>query len=416
MESALFQIYMKSMSLNPVESKKRHIFLDALRGFALLGVCMANYPEFSLYTFQPESVVENMPSASLDKIVRFLMLIFIDGKFYTLFSLLFGIGFSIIISNAAERGRDGFKNFYRRMVILAFIGCTHLMLLWSGDILLLYAILGMILPLFQNVSNRNILITAISLLILPVIVDGICEATGTFLAQYPYRKWWETAHFFGISEDNFGTWLRDSSSYQGINHFLLQGAWERMYEFVDGNRYFKVLGLFLIGFVLGRKNIYAHLDKHFHFFRKVAVWGAIIGLPFSMLYAIDGMEEHPSGTTIHSLLYLISVYPLGFCYASLLALICTQHPDAIIWKWFAFPGRMALTNYISQSLIGIFLFYGIGLGLGAYFGLGSTELIAIGVFSFQILFSKFWLSFFRFGPLEWIWRMLTYAKFLPIVK
>lgn len=403
-------------NISPVASSQRHIFLDALRGFALLGVCLANYPEFSLYTFQPESVVEAMPTASTDRVVKFLQYLLIDGKFYTLFSLLFGIGFSIIISHAAERGANGFRIFYRRMVILALIGCTHLMLIWSGVILLLYAVLGMLLPLIRNMSDRKILTVAIILLLMPVAVDGVAELTGLFLAEYPYGRWWHYAGVYGITEENFGTWLRDASSYREVHQFLVQGAWERMYEFIDGNRYFKVMGLFMIGFVMGRRKIYADLHTHKRLLIKVALWGCMLGLPLSAVYAFSGVTSHPWGNTAHTVLYTVSVYPLGFAYAALLGLFCIRHKNWIVWRWFAAPGRMALTNYISQSAIGMMLFYGIGLGLGAGIGLGVTELIAMGVFIFQILFSMAWMSVFRFGPLEWIWRMLTYGKWLNIVK
>lgn len=402
--------------ISPVAGTKRHIFLDALRGFALLGVCLANYPEFSLYTFQTDAVLASMPTAAADQIVKFLQYLFIDGKFYTLFSLLFGIGFSIIISHAAERGADGFRIFYRRMFILALIGCTHLMLLWSGDILLLYAVLGMLLPLFRNMSDRKILTVAVILLLLPILIDGVCEAAGIFLAQFPYNKWWEYADMYGITEANFGTWLRDAQGYGAVHQFLMQGAWERLYEFIDGNRYFKVMGLFLIGFVVGRHKIYADLAAHRHLLNEIMRWGLCIGLPLSVIYAVSGVNGHYWGNTLHTVLYTLSVYPLGFAYAAILGLICIRHSDWKVWKWFAYPGRMALTNYISQSLIGIWLFYGIGLGLGASLGLGETELVALGVFLFQIFFSKLWLQFFRFGPLEWIWRMLTYGKWLPLFK
>lgn len=322
-------------NITPTSTSQRHIFLDALRGFALLGVCLANYPEFSLYTFQQDSVIDAMPTAGVDKIVRFLQYLFIDGKFYTLFSVLFGIGFSIIISHAAEKEANGFRIFYRRMVILALIGCTHLMAIWSGDILLLYAVLGMLLPLFRYMSDRNILITASILLLLPVMIDGIAETAGLFFAKYPYEQWWHYAGIYGITEDNFGTWLRDADSYREVHQFLIQGAWERMYEFIDGNRYFKVMGLFLIGFVVGRHKIYADLKTHKALLNKVVLWGSIIGLPISVLYAISGVNSHPMGLTVHTVLYAVSVYPLGFAYAALLGLFCFRYEKWIVWRWFA---------------------------------------------------------------------------------
>ena len=157
----------------PVKTSERHVILDALRGFALLGICLANFPEFSLYTFQKPRITEAMPTAEIDQVVRFLQYLFVDGKFYTIFSLLFGIGFSIIISNAAKKGTDGFRIFYRRMIVLATIGFLHLMFIWSGDILLLYALLGMLLPLFRHVSDRVLLGTSAVLLLLPIPIDWL---------------------------------------------------------------------------------------------------------------------------------------------------------------------------------------------------------------------------------------------------
>lgn len=417
MRDAVYHNYLNFSMLNhnnlsPVSGKKRHVLLDALRGFALLGICLANYPEFSLFTFQPDGVVAEMPSVRTDSVVHFLLYMFVDGKFYTLFSLLFGIGFSIIISHAAERGASGLKIFYRRMLILMLIACCHLMLVWSGDILLLYAVLGMLLPFFRKVSDRRIFATALLMLFLPILIDAFCQARGIFLGKYPYDQWWRYAGLYGITEENFGTWLRDATSYSEVFAFLKQGAWERMYEFVDGNRYFKVFGLFLIGFVIGRHKVYADLSAHVRMLEKVAVWGATVGLPLSLVYAYSAVCHHPWGGAVHSVLYAVSVYPLGFAYAALLAMFCIRHPRLWIWRVLAAPGRMALTNYIGQSVIGFILFYGVGFGLGASFGLGATELVAAGVFLFEVVFSRMWLTLFRFGPLEWIWRMLTYGKWL----
>lgn len=410
-------IMKQTNDLSPVSGKQRHVFLDALRGFALLGICLANYPEFSLYTFQSDDVIAAMPSAKMDSVVHFLLYVFVDGKFYTLFSLLFGIGFSIIISHAAERGSSGLRIFYRRMFILMLIAYCHLMLIWSGDILLLYAVLGMLLPLFRHVSGRKIFGIAMAMLLLPILIDAVCQWRGIFLGEYPYSRWWHYAGMYGITEANFGTWLRDAASYSDVFSFLKQGAWERMYEFVGGNRYFKVFGLFLIGFVVGRHKVYADLKAYRRILRRVAVLGTVTGMPLSTLYAFSAVSAHPWGGAVHSVLYAISVYPLGFAYAALLGLFCISHPHLRVWKILAAPGRMALTNYIGQSVAGFILFYGVGFGFGASLGLGATELVAIGVFAFQTVCSILWLKVFRFGPLEWVWRMLTYGKWLnPMVE
>ncbi len=400
--------------ISPVKTSERYVILDALRGFALLGICMANFPEFSLYTFLSPEAAATMPTAVADTITRYLLYILVDGKFYTLFSLLFGIGFSIIIRNAERKGANGFRIFYRRMGMLLLFGFLHLMFIWSGDILMLYALLGMLLPLFRRASDKKLLGWALFFLILPIAVDGVCEMTHTNLAL-PFIHLQDTyCAKYGINEAYFAYWLHDAEDYGAVFQFLVQGACVRMQEFIIGNRYFKVLGLFLIGFYIGRNRIYADLEGRRDLLVKVFRWGLTLGLPCSLLYAWSSMSGHHFENTLHSVCYFISVYPLGFAYAAGLCLLYLKRKEGSVWKWLAAPGRMALTNYIGQSVIGMFLFYGIGLGWGSTIGLWHTEVIVLAVFLFQVLFSRLWLSGFKFGPLEWIWRMLTYGKWLEI--
>lgn len=407
---------MSKTNYSPVKPSERYVILDALRGFALLGICLANYPEFSLYTFQPADVAASMPSAGVDRIVRFLQYVFIDGKFYTLFSLLFGMGFSIIISHAEQKGNGAFRLFYRRMVVLLAIGFLHLMFIWSGDILMLYALMGMVLPLFRNVSNRKMLSWAAFFLLLPVAVDTLTQIFGVSLSAPAVEAQWYYCRKYGITEENFGYWLRDADSYAQVFQFLIQGALVRVQEFVDGNRYFKVLGLFLIGYYIGRQKIYADLSAHRHLLHRVSVIGFSVGLPLSVAYAWSAVGGRPFGNAAHSLLYAVSVYPLGFAYMSSLCLLYLRSSRSAVWRALAAPGRMALTNYICQSIAGMFLFYGIGFGLGAGVGLSLTEIIALGVFVLQMLLSRLWLHYCLFGPLEWIWRMLNYGKPLQLFK
>lgn len=400
----------------PVKSSERHVILDVLRGLALLGIALANFPEFSLYSFLPAEAADAMPTAGIDRIVHYLQYIFIDGKFYTLFSLLFGIGFSIIIANAMKRGANGFRIFYRRMFVLLLIGFLHLMFLWSGDILMLYALLGMLLPLFRNASNRALLGWAFALLATPVALDFIVELSGI----YPSAPVVEVQQFYcakyGITDENFAYWLRDAEHYGGTFEFLIQGALVRVQEFIDGNRYFKVMGLFLLGFYIGRNRFYADLENRKPQLKRIARYGFVIGLPLSFLYAWSAMNSRPWGLGTHAALYFVSVFPLGFAYVAGICLCYLRRPQGWGFRFFATPGRMALTNYIGQSLFGMLLFYGIGFGFGAGVGLVYVVLIATGVWTVQALFSGVWLYYYQFGPLEWIWRMLTYGKVFKLVK
>jgi len=396
--------------------KKRYIILDALRGFALLGICLANYPEFSLYSFLSAEDAAQLQTPGLDRVLRYLLYFFVDGKFYTIFSLLFGIGFSIILEHATAEGGKGLKVFYRRMLCLLTIGLIHLWLLWSGDILALYALLGMLLPLWRRCSDRALLRWGGAFLLLPVVVDALVELAQLRPAGWFYDKQWALCAGYGITEQNFAYWLRDADSYKGVFQFLMQGGFERMTEFIDGNRYFKVMGLFLLGYWAGRQRFFARLEEFRPLLRRIARWGFTIGIPVSCLYAWSGLNGQPWGLTAHTALYTCSVFPMGFAYVAGLCLLYLRSEDAGIWKGLAAPGRMALTNYLLQTVFGILIFYGIGLGLGASMSLSLVLPVALGVYLLEMALSALWMKHFRFGPVEWVWRMLTYGQYLSIKK
>lgn len=390
----------------PTTEKQRHVILDALRGLALMGIALANYPEFGLWTFLSSEEQAAMATANIDGIVRFLQYMLVDGKFYTIFSVLFGIGFSLIL---ARRGR---RLFVRRMLILVVIGFLHLMFVWSGDILLLYAVGGLLLSLFAGLKDKTLLILALALILVPVGLDAMTEFWGVDFAAPFYEAWWREAEAQGINEANFASWLRDAQSYSEMFAFLIQGACERMWEFVEGHRLPKVVGLFILGYLAGKHRLYARLQELP--LQKILL-AAIVALPLSVLYAWSAVAGRPWGQTVHSLLYAVSVIPLAVVYIVGVCLLYLRHQQGVVFQWLAAPGRMALSNYISQSLIGVVLFYGLGFGLGTSFGLVHIELIALAVFLVQIVLSLLWLRFFRFGLLEWIWRMLTYGKVIRLV-
>ena len=392
----------------PTTARERHVILDALRGTALMGIALANYPEFALWTFLSPEQQAGMPTAGVDSVIRYLQYLLIDGKFYTIFSVLFGIGFSLILS------RHSMSLFLRRMVILAVIGFCHMMFVWSGDILLLYAIGGLLLPLFIRLHDKTLLWIAAFLILLPVGLDALTEFYGVDISGPFYDAWWVKASEQGITEDNFASWLRDADSYPQMFAFLIQGAYERIWEFVNGHRLPKVLALFILGYLIGKHRFYARLDKLP--LKQLGGWTLAIGLPSSLLYAWSATHDHPCGLTIHSLLYAVSVIPLAFAYITGICLLYTLYYTKMkpAFSFLAASGRMALTNYISQSLIGVLLFYGLGMGLGTSMGLVSIEMTALGVFFLLVLLSRLWLRFFLFGPLEWIWRMLTYGRYFII--
>uniref|UniRef100_A0AB33JG43 DUF418 domain-containing protein n=1 Tax=Prevotella sp. GTC17262 TaxID=3236797 RepID=A0AB33JG43_9BACT len=403
---------MNKYDIKPTTEKQRFIILDALRGFALFTIILANFPEFGLWTFLSSETHQAMPTAAVDSITRYMQYFLIDGKGYTIFSLLFGCGFSIILEHAFQRGASGISLFYRRMTILLLIALCHLLFVWSGDILCLYAVLGMILPLFHKLSNKGLLWSAGVLLFIPVALDFVQQLFGLSFAAPLWDAWWATAVRVGINEGNFATWLRDADNYSAMFQFLMQGAVERMWEFVDGNRVFKVLGLFVLGYAIGRNRLYARLEDFRPQMVRICKWSSLIGIPTSLLYAWHAVSGHPWGAAMHSMLYFISVVPMAFFYITAICLLYLHCPAYIAFRIFAKPGRMALTNYISQSVIGVMIYYGIGFSLGLTQGLYQIELTAIAVFALQILFSWLWMEGMKYGPLEWVWRMMTYGRWL----
>ena len=392
----------------PTTERQRHVILDALRGLALMGIALANFPEFALWTFLSSEQQAAMPTAYIDEIVRFLQYLVVDGKFYSIFSILFGIGFSLIME------RHGLRLFVRRMLILVIIGFLHLMFIWSGDILLLYAVGGLLLTLMIGLSDKSLFILALSLIMIPVGLDALIEFGGFNFPEPFYQAWWNKAEALGINEANFASWLRDANSYGQMFAFLVQGAYERLWEFVEGHRLPKVVGLFILGYLASKHRLYARLQDLP--LLKALYWSVSIGLPTSLLYAWSATSGHPWGLTVHSLLYAVSVIPLAIVFIIGICLLYLQSPKSVVFRWLAAPGRMALSCYISHSLIGILLFYGLGFGLGTSLGLVYIELIALVVFFIQIIVCRIWLNYFRFGPLEWLWRMLTYGRYFPIIK
>ena len=392
----------------PTTERQRHVILDALRGLALMGIALANFPEFALWTFLSSEQQAAMPTAYIDEIVRFLQYLVVDGKFYSIFSILFGIGFSLIME------RHGLRLFVRRMLILVIIGFLHLMFIWSGDILLLYAVGGLLLTLMIGLSDKSLFILALSLIMIPVGLDALIEFGGFDFPEPFYQAWWNKAEALGINEANFASWLRDANSYGQMFAFLVQGAYERLWEFVEGHRLPKVVGLFILGYLASKHRLYTRLQDLP--LRKALYWSVSIGLPTSLLYAWSATSGHPWGLTVHSLLYAVSVIPLAIVFIIGICLLYLQSPKSVVFRWLAAPGRMALSCYISHSLIGVLLFYGLGFGLGTSLGLVYIDLIALVVFFIQIIVCRIWLNYFRFGPLEWLWRMLTYGRYFPIIK
>ena len=405
----------------PVLQNERADILDVLRGFALLGVLLDNIFGFTGWGFYTQPMREALPTWPADGIVALSEQTFINGKFYSLFSLLFGIGFSIILIRNEQKGINPLKIFYRRLLILLFIGAAHLFLLWEGDILFLYALIGMILPLFRKFSDKSLLFTAAVLILSPIILDCIYILFHAKPGDGLERLAMSIDKKNGVPTDStYATYLsKPGSGFHEWRNWQESG-WAYRYSYIlDSNRIPKVLGMFLLGFYAGRKMIYLQLENYVSLFKKLRLWGFVVGITAAIASTyFELFESHipnPIGLW-HTFFYAISVVPLSLAYTSIVCLRWVKKKGNSKLKVLAPMGRMALTNYLMQTIIGIILYYGVGFGFGGDIGPAVFIPIGVGVYAIQILYSNLWFRYFNYGPFEWVWRMLTYGRKLEILK
>lgn len=396
---------------NPIKNNSRAPILDMLRGVALLGVFVANIAVFSGYVFLPEKQKSLLPTAATDVFVDFFHFAFIDGKFYSMFSLLFGIGFSIIISKSG-----GIFTFYKRLIILIAIGLAHIFLIWFGDILLLYALLGLLLPLFAKASNRTLLLLASVLILSPIILDTTRTLSNEKFSpeSYFYKKGAEKDEEIGLTQNtDFVKWVSEAD-YPKFKALLVGGFYYRWGGLIENNRLPKVFALFLLGMMIGRNRWYENLPEKKQLLLQIRKWCLIIGLPTTLVFAYLSVFNDEEPKILHAIAYAFSVIPMAFVYITSLILWHLKSQSAL--KAFAYVGKMTLTNYILQSCSAFLLFYGTGMGWFGKMGSTVTLFMAIGIFVIQVVLSKLWLRYFEFGPLEWVWRQLTYGKFIALRK
>ncbi|MEO0696254.1 MAG: DUF418 domain-containing protein [Pseudomonadota bacterium] len=400
----------------PVEQARRYDVLDAVRGFALFGIFLANIRLFSGWEFMSPDQRAEIGGGLVGAYEAFHIAI-IDGKFYTLFSLLFGIGFSLQISRLTASGPRGVWIYVRRLTVLLAIGFIHLVMFWVGDILTPYAILGFALLLTHKWSDRTVLVAAcISFLSVPVgyllamqagiAMDmGFYALGGGFLAQ----------HIAGFQGDILQ--LVQSDRWSTFFAFNNGGALIRVGYLLESWRLPKLLFIMLMGIWVGRQIVQRNLLANTGFLKKVAAGGLLMGLPLSLLYAKLGVVTAFAGPAswdglVKTTVYIFSVFPLGFAYGALFVLAWQYKPAML--RWFSAPGRMALTNYLGQTLIGIALFYGIGFDLAGSMGPVGFLSTALLIYAGQVFLSNVWMARFQFGPMEWLWRSITYGKIFTL--
>ncbi len=411
-------------TLSPVPANEREIFMDVLRGFAILGIFIANLGSgFSWYK-ESDHLTGPLLLPGWDQKMTFLHQLFIEGKFYSIFSLLFGWGMALQVKRGLDKGINATPTIKRRLGFMLLLGAIHLMI-WPGDIVFFYALLGFLLLPFRKLADKKLLIIGILLLLLPVLL---------YAAK---MKWqWLNAPAFILFKTG-GTIdyaLNHNSSEAEFKLLLKNGNWWDIFKvnvagffFRYGYLFFvsripKVLGMFLIGYVVGRSDFYKNIAKHKKLLLWIIVGGLVVGLPANYFLAqyMSAGEDAYFGLKINGLYqtiaYALGVVPLAMTYVALFILSFNSTKGKKFLSFLAPVGKMAFSNYVLQSLIGNFVFLGAGLGFLGKVGPVYYTFFGMVVFFIQIIVSSIWLTYFNYGPIEWLWRSATYKKWQPMKK
>ncbi len=382
--------------------------LDVIRGFALFGVMLINLYGHAEWAI-PESVLNGLATAPIDRPLGWVMDVLMAGKAQALFSMLFGFGFAMFLSRAEARGADGMRLYLRRLLILLVLGFVHAVAIFWGDILLIYAMAAFVLILFRRASDRGLLVCGLALSLLAGLVmtlhlawveaaTGATPALSVALDAGLERRW--IVFLAGDYQAYVGELFRSL----GAEWFLSVFAWSYIGT---------VLGRFLMGYWLFRKDWMMRPSAHAAGFRRWAPRLILGGLALSLVdvaIGASGVEFGVLGQVGKEILHRAGQLTLALGYGAGLVVLMQGPRARRLLSGLGDVGRMALTNYLTQSVVYLFVFYGFGLGLMQYGG----ALVCLGItavtFGLQIAFSRWWLARFRFGPAEWLWRSATYGQ------
>lgn len=404
-------------SKEPLSPGKRIESIDVLRGFALLGIFLMNAPSFAMPLASYFNPMAYGGKDFLNLSVHGLMHLVADQKFMALFSLLFGASMLLILDGRKRKGESLFRFHYVRNFWLFVIGLCHGVLVWSGDILMVYAACAFVLYWFKGLSARWSIALGVLTFLFPVIgflqidaqtiagIEGFDEfwnATGAKLASsLTYHR----GDYNTLLAGRLGDYGEGGAPYPPMAALML--LWEMP---------FRALGMMLLGTGLYRLGVLSN-QKSQRFYRWCVVLG--LGLGFS-LAGVGLVLNHAKGWEPGWVLgtgrvfNLVATPLVALGYIGLIMLWCRTSVFAGLRARLASVGKMALTNYVGQSLVAGLIFYGYGMGL-----FGRVErwqiLLVVGlVWAFALLASPAWLSKFRYGPLEWLWRSLTYFRPQPL--
>ncbi|HMP72676.1 MAG TPA: DUF418 domain-containing protein [Kiritimatiellia bacterium] len=401
----------------PVAPRERIVDLDVLRGIALFGILVVNLGLFSSPMFQYALPPKAWPDG-LNSGAQFLIWTLFEGKFITLFSLLFGLGFALFAERLEARGERVGLIFARRLAFLLMLGILHAVFFWAGDILAFYAVIGFALLFFFRRQEKTLTRWIIGLFALLVIIQlGFYALIQSGLNHPEVAE--ETRNALTAESDRYREWLAagydiylHGSFSERLNYRLEEWTfgWVAMLFYTGGVPY--ILALFLFGLILGRRGLLRNPQQFRTFFIRKRYSRLAIGWIGAIFYAYAYRHMDPVGYNLWTLsqgvVFLFTTPLMTMGYIGLILHGLTIETIARRLALFAPVGRLALTNYLGQTLICTSLFYGYGLGWYGSLTPIATIPLALTIFAGQVAFSRWYLSRYASGPLESLWRRFTY--------
>ncbi|MCD0280096.1 DUF418 domain-containing protein [Xanthomonas melonis] len=405
---------MTRRDLLPIAANERIVVLDVLRGFALLGILLMNIEAFVGPLDLAVSGVEPHWRGA-DRIADALVYIFVQGKFYTLFALLFGMGFAVMAQRAEQGGRGFYGMYLRRTAGLLAIGLAHALLLWSGDILVTYALLAVVLLGTRSVPTLAlpwlaalVYACAPALVVLSGLVGVLVQADPAAAGE------WKAA-MAEVAQQTAANVQAQRAAF-GSGSYLQATAqrWHDLRQALSGLSVNgpTMLGMFLLGGWFVRSGAIAAPERFPRLFRTLRYGALPLGLGVMLVsYALAPWMD-PADLSMRVCaafaLMLIAGPLMSLGYAAWVVRFASR------LAWLAPAGRMALSNYLPQSLLCTWIFYGYGLGWFERLPRVWQLPFAAGLFALQVVVSQWWLRGFRFGPVEWLWRSATYLRVPPM--
>ncbi|TQF67609.1 DUF418 domain-containing protein [Pseudoalteromonas luteoviolacea] len=382
---------------------KRIATVDSIRGFALCGIIFANLMSFFGFYSLGYQQIHALPF--MDRATLFVIDWLVEGKFYTIFAILFGAGFTLLFS---KHNNGGFAAYWRkRMRFLLCIGLCHMMVIWHGDILVLYSLVALTLPWFIRLPDHRLLAAILLLLTAPLVIHALATLTNDAVI-WSYLKS-QATHF----KASFGyagiTLLEMRTSNSPIDVFIanLYSTISRPMSYFISGRPFQVLGQFVLGIYLAKKFVHcASLKRSVS--QQTTLMLIISGLILNLVYAtIKAKTGSPISFNqiglIQGFCYHLGAILLALGYMSVLVKLFNYNQGRIA-GWLSVLGRMSLSMYLMQTMLCVMLFYGYGLALMNTLPFYLIPIFGIGILGIQVTFGKWWLHFCRQGPAEMIWR------------